>query len=226
MSTKLPNVRNAGNFPAESVVWFENNKQPVMSPAPGFNAVRMGFKTPKKTDVAKRENFMALIPCIKFDDLGSKPEVEWVEALIADCKAEFGRKVADSELPFDVLIDTAKLIAAYNDTSRDSSGRKVTKETIGEYYVDSLAEFVIAAAMKKNSQAKSETLERISEGYREMFQKLTGYGVNHNENQCILMTRILVESKAEGEMAEWLTARITKIEAALKVTDEELENSI
>lgn len=224
------NTQNPGNFPLSKVAFFESDKAPEVATREGFRFARLGFKLTKEMKAkneAKRENFLALVQQLNPEtDFGSVSGAALLVSICDDFQDAICKDVAEGDAEFSVLDSVESMAKYWNDKSRDSSGRKVTKESIGEYFMENLASFVIAAAAKKNELAKPETLERIAVGYCEMFQKLSGYAINHNENQCILMTRILEESKAEGEMADWLKAKIAKVAATFRITNEELENSI
>lgn len=220
---------NTGNFALAVCAAFGADNKPTLKAIEGFRVCNLRFKTPKSKDgmsVVKRENFSVAVPLLNYELYTSKKQNEFVQALVNDFQDSMAKEVAEGELEASKLDTFESLVEYFNDNSRDSSGRKFTKESIGEWFEEAIAETVVKLAQSKNAQATAETLANIAMAYKEMFSKATAYNLPYNQNQLILITRVLEEAKAQGETADWFKTRISKFQGYFTQTENELENAI
>lgn len=216
-------VKQVGNLPSGEIQFY-TGKAPVIAVAADKRVSYLRFKLDKK-EQTKRESMAVISARLAADSFTSKSQVEFLQVLIDEAQDVAIKACADSEIAWEVTQDMDKLIADFNDSSRASNGRKVTKDSISAWFMDNMAELVIARVKTKNAQMQDEALKRVVTGYCEMFQKFTGYNLeNAFTEPQIKLLRSLVDAvlvTEEDEMFEWLNTRLTKIEKA-KVNQNEL----
>lgn len=224
MDTKVENAvvmkRDHGMIP-ESAVTFVTER-PTTTPLDGQRIAYLRFKEIKGT---KRESMAVAVTKHDCEDDGftGVRGHEFLNGLLAEFQDVCLRKVADGDLKFEVVNTPALLVEEYFDTSRDGSGRKVTKESIAEWFLTECGAYVTGAALLKNAQMTEETLQKLLAGYAEMFARLTKYDLAniYAENQIALVKKILANVPSSGsEMREWVDTKVAKIiDAMTKVAD-------
>lgn len=224
-------VRNIGKLPADAVTFYSGDK-PAIAVADSLRVSYLGYKTDTKKNT-KREN-MAVI-CRKFDadEFSGVSGHTLLNDLLAETQDSFIKLVAESELEWDAANDVEKFIAAYNDNSRTSSGRKVTQESLSKFFLDHFAPVVITRALTKNAQMTDETVAKVVEGYKGMFCKFTKYDILNafTEPQLELMKQIIatgrvsVIEESDAELLAYVDAKITKI-AELRAAQNALMDAI
>lgn len=210
----------------ESAVTFYQDDKPATVPPEGFRNSYLRFKTEK--DNTKRESMAVLVVKHDADNFTGVSGHEFLNSLLADFQDSCTKAVADGVLEYKVLNDSAKLIAEYNDSSRTSNGRKITKETIGTWFVESCTSFVAAAWFAKNPQGKEKTCKKVIEGYSAMFGNFTKYQLVEafTPAQMVLIKRIIGGiTDTESEMVLWIGERIKKYEE-LKIAQDALVDAI
>lgn len=236
MDTKVENavvmIRNIGKLPEESVSFYTGDK-PAIAVADSLRVSYLGYKTDTKK-ATKREN-MAVI-CRKFDadEFSGVSGHKLLNDLLAETQDSFIKLVADSEMDWDAANDVDKFIAAYNDNSRTSSGRKVTKESLGKLFMDHFAQVVVTRALTKNAQMTEETVAKVVEGYKTMFCNFTKYDIINafTEPQIGLLKQIIAVGRVtiladseDAELIAYVDAKIAKREE-LKTAQDQLVDAI
>lgn len=205
-------VRKLGNLPEVAVSFGEAN----VTPLTGFRMSALRFKTPKTG--SKRESMSVSVKQMNPDEFTGNEGHKFMSDLLNDYQDKLTKLCADGMVSWEVVNDQSKMIADYNDTSRDSSGRKVTKESIATWFIENCTMYITSAALAKNAQMKQETLENVVKGYAEMFGRLTKYDLVtvFTEPQLILVKRILANVPAiDGdEMRQWIDDKMLKIDVA------------
>lgn len=202
-------VRKLGNLPEVAVSFGEAN----VTPLTGFRMSALRFKTPKTG--SKRESMSVSVKQMNPDEFTGNEGHKFMGDLLNDYQDKLTKLCADGMVSWEVVNDQSKMIADYNDTSRDSSGRKVTKESIAAWFVENCTTYITTAALLKNAQMKAETLENVVKGYAEMFGRLCKYDLVtiFTEPQFVLVQRILTNVPAvEGdEMRIYIDDKVQKI---------------
>lgn len=231
MDTKVENavvmIRNIGNIPADSVTFYSGDK-PAIACADNLRVSYLGYKTDTKK-ATKREN-MAVV-CRKFDadEFSGVTGHKLLNDLLAETQDSFLKLVADCEYSWEVVSDVEKFIAAYNDNTRTSSGRKVTKESLGKLFMDHFAQVVVTRALTKNAQMTEETVARIVEGYKAMFCGFTKYDILNafTEPQFGLIRQIVATGRVtiladseDAELLAYVDAKIAKIDELRNAQDQ------
>jgi hypothetical protein len=206
-------VRDFGGFEESQVTLWETGKEPVIVPAEGMRVSLLRFNVDKKTNT-KRENMAVQVKAFDADEFTGVEGHKLLNALIVDFQDSLVKRVADKELSIDVVNDQSKLIAEYFDTSRSSSGRKVTSEVIEKWFIDNCGELVAAKWLAKNPQGTDEVCQRFVKNFGTMFGKLTKYGLagTFTPTQITMMENIVKECAAEAndEIRVWIEARFKK----------------
>jgi len=235
MDTKLSNtvvlVRDAGKLPSDDVTFYDGAKnKPKLVVHAALRASYLSFKTNKEKGT-KRESMAVVVPKIDTDDFSGVKGNEMLNAMLEAHQDSILARVADGEIDFRCAHDADWIVKDFFDTSRDSNGRKVTKESIAEWFMANVAEHVIARALVKNGQATEETLQNIAKGFCTMFQKFTGYALENvfTPVQVKLLRELLTVTStkvdSEDEMLAWIDAKLVKLEAA-KVSQDGLADLI
>ena len=213
VSNTIVTVRKTGNLP-EALVSFFDKEKPEIKVDSDSRVAFLRFKTDKKAGT-KRENMAVLVPRFNADLFTSKSQHDFLCELINNYQDSVAVRVADSEVTWEQFTSLDWLIQDFNDTSRDSSGRKVTKETIAEWFNQTVAKTVEIRAKTKNAQMTPETVQRVITGYREMFQKFTGYGLVNmfTDPQLELLRTLMVSTEftEDDPIAEYVLTKMDKI---------------
>jgi hypothetical protein len=211
------------------VVRFYDETKPEATKIEGRRTAYLYFKT---KDGKKRESMAIEVPAFDADNFGSKSEHEFLNALIADYHDGLITRCANKEVTSDEMESKDFMVKDYFDTSRDSSGRKVTKELIGKFYDEFLAPVIVLRALQKQAQATPETIANIVNGYSGMFQKFTKYDLVNafTEKQVELLKEVFAQGKVKAgeeakELVEWFDAKFKKI-AEAKAAGADLEQMI
>lgn len=210
--------RSTGRLPIENVSFTEvNNLAPTLEKH-RISYLRFKKSEDKKTGiVSKRENMSVQVRKLDADEFTSVSQHAFINDLIAEYQDSVVGRVADSAADWVMAYDVDAMIVDYNDTSRDSNGRKITKENIAEWFLEKCGGYVASSALAKNAQMTDETVERVVKGYAEMFGKLTAYNLTmiFTEPQFVLVKRILANVPGDdSEVRVWIDAKVAKIEAA------------
>lgn len=218
-------TKNIGMIPAESVVatWTDGAK-PAPTPKDGM---RISFVGSKSKDGKQDEKLAVEVTKYDPDNFTGVDGHKFMSALLNDYQDGLVSQVKAGNLSFEVVNDQVKMMVDYFDTSRDSSGRKITKEKIAEYFMSStLATVVTARAVAKNAQIKEETLAGILKGYADMFGRLTKFDLVsiYTEPQVKLIRQLLDASEKDGnEIREYIDVKFAKVEAAVQGTNNLLD---
>lgn len=216
--------RKSGNLPLEFVTFYTDEK-PAVTPLEGKRVSFLRFKTDKKAGT-RRENMAVQVAILDADAFTSKSQHDFLNALIADYQDSVLNVIADSSavegLKFEVASDIDKMIADFNDKSRDSNGRSMTKEKIAEWFVDACGPYVTTRALQKNAQMSAETLTKLVTDYAAMFGRLTKFDLAniYSKQQFELVNRILANCQEDtSEMREWINGKVKKIADAMNAVD-------
>jgi hypothetical protein len=222
MDTKVENAviveRNIGNLPADAVTFYDAGKKPTIATADNLRVSFLGFKTDKKTNT-KRENMAVVVPRLDSDEFSGVSGHKLLCDLLAEQQDEFLKMIADKEIPYSVAINVEEFTKAYNDNSRTSSGRKVTKESMSKFFMDHFAPIVVTRALTKNAQMTDETVAKVVEGYKGMFCNFTKYNILNAftpaqfglMQQIISAGRVTVTDESDAELLEYVDAKIAKV---------------
>lgn len=209
-----------GLLPIASVTFYRETK-PNLTPKDGFRYSYIGSKA---KDGKQREKMAVEVVQHNPDNFTGVSGHKFLTGLLNDYQDSLTVKVADGEFGIEFANDADKMVADYFDTSRDSSGRKVTKEKIAEYVMgSSIAAVITARALTKNAQMNEDTLARLLTQYSEMFGKMTRFGLDtiYTPVQATLVRQLLDTSEEDGnEIREWMKVKFAKIEEAMKTQAE------
>lgn len=217
MDTAVTNAiivkESLGNLSPLSVTFF-NKDIPTVALTEGERLAILRFKTDKETKT-KRANMAVKVFAANPDQFTSKSEFEFVQALIHSHQDSLLVRCANSEITQDQATSKDWMVKDYFDNSRDSSGRTVTKETLGAWYDKTVASTVELRAKTKNAQMTAETVTKVVTGYREMFQKFTKYDLvnTFTAAQLELLTTLMVSTTFPDDdpIAEYVLTKIGKI---------------
>lgn len=217
--------REPGNLPERAVSYYSEDK-PVLTVSSNEHVQFLRYKTDTKKNT-KRENMAVICRKHDADDFTGVSGHALLNELLSDLQYDILLNCADKNATFEDANDVEKLTAWFNDNSRQSNGRKVSRESIIEFCIEKFGPYIISAALAKNAQMKDETLTKVVQNYAEMFSKLTKYNLVEafTEPQLVLVKRIMsecVEHKDE-ELYVWMVERITKLETAKSEQDKLLE---
>lgn len=205
-------VEKLGNL-SPIIVSFFDKEVPTVAKTEGERLAILRFKTDKETKT-KRANMAVRVFMFNPDDFGDKPSHDFVQALIHDYHDGLLVRCANGEISQDQAVSREWMVKDYFDTSRDSNGRKVTKESIGSWFDLTIATTVSARALAKNAQMTESTLAGVRKGYREMFQKFTGYNVGNafTDVQINLLQTLMVATTfgEDDAIAEYILGKILK----------------
>lgn len=217
--------REPGNLPEAQVHYYQDDK-----PAPTILSTQVVQFLRYKTDTkakTKRENMAVVCTKLDADDFSGVTGHALLNELLSDLQLDILLNVADKNATFEDANEVEKIIAWFNDNSRQSNGWKVSREVIIEFCIEKFGPYIIRAALAKNAQMKDETVERVVKNYAEMFSKLTKYNLVEafTEPQLVLVKRIMNEcaEHKDEDMYQWMQERITKLDSARKAQDELLE---
>lgn len=233
MDTQVKNAvvwnQDRGFLPAESVISFYRGDKPALTAKDGFRISYMGSKA---KDGKQREKMAVEVVKHDSDNFTSKSQHEFLNGLLADYQDTLVSRAHSGDCGMEVVNDADKMVADYFDTSRDSSGRKITKEKIAEYVTaadSTIAAVITARALTKNAQMKEETLASVLKQWGEMFGRMTKFDLRaiYTPAQASLIRQLLDAAEySEGdEMREWINVKFGKIEAAMK-EDEQICDAI
>ena len=225
MDTQVNNTiiikESLGNLSPLSVTFFDK----VIPTVPMIESERIAvlrFKTDKETKT-KRANMAVKVYKLEPDEFTSKSEHDFLQSLLHDYHDSVLVRCANGDVSQDDATSKDWIVKDYFDTSRDSSGRKVTKESIAEWFNQTVAKTVEIRAKTKNAQMTPETVIRVVSGYREMFQKFTGYGlVNMFTDPQLELLRTLMVSTTfadDDSIAEYILGKMDKIVEQKKEQD-------
>jgi hypothetical protein len=211
-----------GNLSPLSVTFF-NKDIPAVALVEGERLAILRFKTDKESNT-KRANMAVKVFAADPDKFTSKSEFEFVQALIHSHQDSLLVRCANGEITQDEATSKDWMVKDYFDNSRDSSGRLVTKESIGAWYDKTVASLVEARAKTKNAQMTPETVANVVKGYREMFQKFTGYALVNafTEPQLVLLRTLMVSAvteESEDAIGEYILGKLAKISEQKKAQD-------
>lgn len=220
-------VRKLGNIPESAVVFFDKEK-PTETLQQGIRFSFLRFKTDKDAGT-KRENMAVRTSIIDPDLLTSKPEHEFLQALVCEHHDSVMVRCANGEISWDEANSPDFMVKDYFDTSRDSSGRKISKESIAAWFMATVANTVEIRAKTKNAQMSAETIAKVVQGYCEMFQKFTKYDLVNlfTEPQLELLRTLMISTTISEDdlIAEYVLSKLDKI-AQLKVEQNSLLDAI
>lgn len=211
-----------GNLSPLSVTFFAKDV-PVVPLTEGERLAILRFKTDKETKT-KRANMAVKVFTLNPDEFTSKPEFAMIQGLLHDYHDSVLVRCANGEITQDQATSKDWIVTDYFDTSRDSNGRKITKEAIAAWFAATMSKTVEVRAITKNAQMTAETLKNVLKGYSEMFQKMTGYNiVNQFQPAQIELLKLLMVSTEFAEddsIAEYILLKLNKATDERKAQDD------
>jgi hypothetical protein len=215
MERKTTWYRERGLIPETAVRQFYQGDKPELTVVEGKQTVYLSSKWEKDTS-KQREKMAVSISSMDVDTLTAKSEHEFLNGILFDYRADVLRKVQAGEVGFETVENVEKLIAFYNDSTRESN--RIKKEDVSKWVLDSnLTAYITTRIVAKNAQIGPEKLADALKGYAEMFGKITGYNLTQlfPDNQRKLIRMVLDNTEDDGsEMREWFVAKFEKIEKA------------
>jgi hypothetical protein len=202
-----------GNLAPVAIRFYDETKPEVTK----TEGRRTSFLRYKAKDGKKRESMAVEVPMFDADGFSSKSEHDFLNGLVADYHDSLVARCADGEITSDEMESKDWMVKDYFDTSRDSSGRKITKENIMEWYLANVGGTVAKRALAKNAQMKDETVANVVKGFGEMFQRFTKYDLVSifTAPQFALMALLLNEVRPTIQpgdaMLEWIDGKMKKI---------------
>lgn len=229
MDTQVNGVKvwtqKLGKLPAAMVTFYQD-KRPNVTALEGKFVCYLGYKESKKS-ATKREKMAVQVTKLDADGFSGVSGHTFLNELIQEAQESVVKRAADGEDCFAKAESADELVKDWNDTSRDSSGRKITKEAIAAWFHDECDEYITTRALMKNAQMKEDTLAKLLDDYAGMFCRFTKYDIVNAfaPNQFALVKQILANTTGESEMREWINERVAKIEE-LQTAQDDLVNAI
>lgn len=214
-----------GNLSPLNVTYFAKDV-PTVAKLDTERVAILRFKTDKESGT-KRQNMAVKTFIHDVDGFTSKSEHEFIQSLFDTYHDSVLVRCANGEITEDQATSKDWIVTDYFDNSRDSSGRKVSKEAIATWFNATVKNTVEVRAITKNAQMTIETVARVVTGYCEMFQKFTKYDLVNlfNPNQLLMIQTLMTETTfaEDDSIAEYILAKLAKIVELKKEQDSLLD---
>jgi hypothetical protein len=205
------------NIPTIRTTSYTKTK-PDLKLSDGQRACFLTFKTDKETKV--KPDSLAIIlnrvtthAMIQTTDKGG----ELMQSLLDDLQDFNAKRANEGAASFDIVEDAAKMCADYFDTSRTSSGTRVTKELVSKWFDANMATWLQGKVVAKFPQFTPDKVAAVVAQYRESFAMLASYQLPHSKPVYNMIQKAwndLLASDVElsdSDTVEWIAERLTKL---------------
>lgn len=214
MATKQPIIKQSlGNIPTIRAQFYSDNKKPEFALSEGQRASFIRFKTDKDTNTL-RQSFGVIVHAVSSAKVRDTDRgAEMLQQMIHDYQDTMLRRCADGSVPFESCELADKLVADYFDTTRTSSGNRVTTEILGKWFDDNAAEWMAAKIVAKFPQFDASKSEAVLKQYRNAVADLAKYGLPLTKPVTAMLNKFHAEfSYAEDDdMQEFIGERLKKL---------------